>query len=306
VALPNPVLTASGTAGHGAELDAYVDLSTLGAVVSKSVAPAPWSGNPAPRVCGVPSGMVNSVGLQGPGVARWLEDDLPGLVATGARVVASIWGRSVDDYAAAAEALAAAPPAVVAVEVNLSCPNLRGKGMFAQSPTATAAAMAATAAAGRPRWAKLTPAVADLVEVASAAAEAGAEAVVLVNTLPALVLDLDRRQPLLGGGSGGLSGPALHPVAVKAVWDVHAALAAVPIVGVGGVSTAEDAIELVLAGAAAVEIGTATFADPRAVGRVLAELAAWCERHGVERFSDLVGAAHAPDAPEAPEPLTRT
>src|SRR3954451_812083 len=184
--LPNPVLTASGTAGHGAELGDAVDLGALGAVVAKSLAPYPWSGNAAPRLHAVPAGMVNAVGLQGPGVAAWLADDLPGLVATGARVVASIWGRTVDDYAEAALLLAGAPDAVVAVEVNLSCPNLEGKGMFGQSGDATHDAIAAASAAGRPRWAKLTAAVADLPETAAAPADAGAEAVTLVNTLPAM------------------------------------------------------------------------------------------------------------------------
>jgi dihydroorotate dehydrogenase (NAD+) catalytic subunit len=292
VVLPNPVLTASGTAGHGAELAATIDLAALGAVVTKSLAPYPWSGNPAPRLHAVPAGMVNAVGLQGPGVAAWLADDLPELVATGARVVASIWGRTVDDYAEAAVILADAPSAVVAVEVNLSCPNLEGKGMFAQSADATHDAVAAASACRRPRWAKLTAAVADLPQIAAAAAAGGAGAVTLVNTLPAMVIDVARRRPVLGARTGGLSGAAIHPVAVRAVHDVHAALPELHIVGVGGVTDAVTAIELMLAGASAVQVGTATFADRRAATKVLEDLQQWCRRHGIARVAELVGGAH--------------
>lgn len=292
LALPAPVLTASGTAGHGAELAVYGDLGRLGAVVVKSLAAFEWAGNPAPRLHPTTAGMLNSVGLQGPGLSSWLTHDLPGLVAAGARVVASIWGRSVDEYAEAARLLGSAPAEVVAVEVNLSCPNLRGKGMFAQSPEATAEVLAVTAAAGRPRWAKLTAAVVDVREVAAAARRGGADAVVLVNTVPGMAIDVERRRPVLGATSGGLSGPAIHPVAVKAVWDVHAAFPDLPIVGVGGVANGADAVELLLAGASAVEVGTATFADPRAPWRVLEQLARWCDDRGVERIDELVGAAH--------------
>lgn len=293
VALPNPVMTASGTAGHGAELGRYLDLSALGAVVVKSLSAGPWAGNPAPRVVETAAGMLNSVGLQGPGVAAWLEEDLPALAAAGARVVASIWGTTVDGYAEAAALLAGAPPAVVAVEVNLSCPNVEERRrMFAHSPAATAEVMAATAPCGRPRWAKLSPNVTDLVAVAEAAAGAGADAVTLVNTVMGLAVDPETRRPRLGAGGGGLSGPAIHPVAVRAVWDVHAALPSLPVVGVGGVARAEDAVELLLAGASAVQVGTATFADPRAPARVLAGLEDWCRRHGVRRAGELIGAAH--------------
>lgn len=293
VALRAPVLTASGTAGHGDELGRYVDLAWIGAVVVKSLSADPWAGNPAPRVHETPAGMINSVGLQGPGVPTWLADELPPLLATGATVVASIWGRTLDDYRRAAELLADAPAAVAAVEVNLSCPNLDGgRHMFAQDPGTAAAATRAALACGRPVWAKLTPNVADLPTIAAAVHEAGAEAVTLVNTVFGMVLDLERRRPLLGGGGGGLSGPAIHPVAVRAVWDVHAALPALPIVGVGGVATGEDAVELLLAGASAVEVGTATFADPRAVADVQAGVEAWCRRHGVAAVRELIGGAH--------------
>jgi dihydroorotate dehydrogenase (NAD+) catalytic subunit len=294
VELPAPVLTAAGTSGHGAELGAYFDLGSLGAVVVKSLAAEPWPGNPPPRVRAVPGGMLNSVGLQGPGVEAWLAEELPALVAAGARVVASIWGRRVEDYAAAARLLAGAPPAVVAVEVNVSCPNLEDRSrMFAHSPAATAEAVEAAGAAGLPRWAKLSPNVTDVVEVAEAAVRAGAEAVTLVNTLLGMAIDLDRRRPALGGGGGGLSGPALHAVAVRTVYECRAALPDAGIVGVGGVATGADAVELLLAGADAVEVGTATLADPRAPARVLRGLVRWCRRAGVTRVRDLVSAAHA-------------
>jgi dihydroorotate dehydrogenase (NAD+) catalytic subunit len=293
VTLANPVMTASGTAGHGDELAAYVELSALGAVVVKSLSADPWPGNPAPRVHETPAGMLNSVGLQGPGVAAWSSDELPAVVATGATVVASIWGSTVDDYRRAAELLADAPPEVVAVEVNVSCPNHHDRDrMFAHSPDATAAAVRAAEACGRPRWAKLSPNVPDLRPIAAAAVEAGAEAVTLVNTLLGLVIDPETRRPRLGGGGGGLSGPAIHPVAVRAVYDVHAALPELPIVGVGGVARGVDAVELLLAGASAVQVGTATFADPRSVRRVLDELEDWCRAHGVGAVRELIGDAH--------------
>jgi dihydroorotate dehydrogenase (NAD+) catalytic subunit len=299
VELRNPVMTASGTAGHGAELAAHVDLAAIGAVVVKSLSAEPWAGNPAPRVHETPAGMLNSVGLQGPGVAQWLADELPPLLATGATVVASIWGRTVDEYRTAAAALADAPDGVVAVEVNLSCPNLGpGPGasrheMFAQSPEAAAAAIDAASACGRPMWAKLTPAVADLVPIADGVREAGADAVVLVNTVPAMAIDPETRRPRLGGAGGGLSGPAMHPVAVRAVHDVHLARPELPIVGVGGVACAADAVELLLAGASAVQVGTASFADPRAVGRIARDLETWCRTRHVTAIPDLIGAVHA-------------
>ena len=293
VALPNPVMTASGTAGHGTELAPYVELSTLGAVVVKSLSPDPWAGNAAPRVHETPAGMLNSVGLQGPGVEAWLADDLPALQALGARIVVSIWGRSVDEYARAAAMLAAAPAEVIAVEVNLSCPNVESRGsMFAHSAAATTEAMAATAACNRPRWAKLSPNVTDLPSIAAAAREGGAEAVTLVNTLMGLLIDPDTRRPRLGNGGGGLSGPAIHPVAVRAVYETHAAHPDLPIIGVGGVASGADAAELLLAGASAVQVGTATFADPRAPARVLKELTEWMRRQADQRLETIIGGAH--------------
>jgi dihydroorotate dehydrogenase (NAD+) catalytic subunit len=295
VVLPNPVMTASGTAGHGAELAPYLDLGTLGAVVVKSLAAEPWAGNPPVRVTERGVGMLNSVGLQGPGVPAWLEHDLPPLLATGARIVVSIWGRSVAEYERAAALLADVPDGVVAVEVNLSCPNTEaGRDLFAHDAAATAEVMAATAPCRRPRWAKLSPNVTHLVPIAAAARDAGAEAVTLVNTVMGMAIDVERGIYALGSGprGGGLSGPGIHPVAVRAVHDVHAALPDLPIVGVGGVRTGADAAELLLAGASAVQVGTATFADPGASAHVLAELVAWLERTRRPSVSSSVGAAH--------------
>lgn len=292
VRLPAPVMTASGTAGHGAELGAYFDLSRLGAVVVKSLHVDPWEGNPAVRVHEATAGMLNSVGLQGPGVAAWLAEDLPELRETGARVVASIWGRSVGDYEQAAKALREAPAEVVAVEVNLSCPNTEsGRDLFAHSAEATQEVMSVTAACERPRWAKLSPNIADLAPIAAAAQAGGAEAVTLVNTVMAQAIDLDRRRFRLGSGArgGGLSGPAIHPIAVRAVADVHRALPDLPIVGVGGVASGEDAAELLLAGASAVQVGTASFADPRAPVQVLSELDVWLANQGVNNLYEIVG-----------------
>jgi dihydroorotate dehydrogenase (NAD+) catalytic subunit len=292
VHLPNPIMTASGTAGHGAELAAYADLAALGAVVVKSLHAEPWPGNPPLRVHETAAGMINSVGLQGPGVDAWLANDLPALAATGARVVASIWGRTVDEYRRAADRLAAAPDDVVAVEVNLSCPNTEaGRDLFAHSADDTRAAIAATAGCGRPRWAKLSPNVGHLAEIAAAAHAAGAEAVTLVNTALGLAIDPETRRFRLGSGArgGGLSGPAIHPIAVRAVFDVHRALPDLPIVGVGGVASGADAAELLLVGATAVQVGTATFADPRAPHRVLRELQGWAVRQGVPRIDEVIG-----------------
>lgn len=301
VALSSPILTAAGTAGHGAELAAYFDLSNLGAVVVKSLAPYAWDGNPPVRVHQTPSGMINSVGLQGPGVERWLTDELPDLEAAGATVIASIWGGTVDDYRRAAEMLADAPPSVAAVEVNISCPNTEhGNELFAHSCALTEEVIAATAACGRPRWAKLSPNVGPtLPDIAAAARDAGAEAVTISNTYFGLSIDPVTRRPRIGAGldgrgpgrAGGVSGPAIHPLAVKAVADVRAAHPDLPIVAAGGVATVEDVIEFALVGASAVQVGTATFNDPGTCGRLTTDLPRWCAKHRVRRFGELVGAA---------------
>jgi dihydroorotate dehydrogenase (NAD+) catalytic subunit len=294
--LANPVMTASGTAGHGDELQAYFPLGELGAVVVKSLSVDPWPGNPALRVHETPSGMLNSVGLQGPGLTAWVEEHLPRLAATGATVVVSIWGQKVEDYASAA-ALLSEVTGIAAIEVNVSCPNVEDRRrMFAHSPSATAEVMTAVGerCPGLPRWAKLSPNVSDLADIAGVALSAGAEGVTLVNTVLGMAVDTDRRRPVLGSGraGGGLSGPAIHPVAVRAVFDVRAAHPDAAIIGVGGVMGGTDAVELIMAGADAVQVGTATFRDPRAPIKVLAELERWCSRNGVRRVSELKGAAH--------------
>ncbi len=284
----NPVMAASGTAGYGAELSDFFDLSTIGAVVTKSLAAFAWDGNPAPRVHPTPQGMINAVGLQGSGVGYWLDNELPALIDTGATVVASIWGRSIDEYREAAELMSGAPPQVVAVEVNLSCPNLEGRGsIFAHDAAISADVMRATQACGRPRWAKLSPNTDHLVEVAEAVHDAGAEAVTLINTLLGMVIDPTTLRPALGNGGGGLSGRAIHPVAVRAVYDVHRAVPELPVVGVGGVASGWDAAELMIAGAAAIQVGTASFADPRACRRVVDELVAWAENAGIADLGQL-------------------
>ena len=287
VTLPAPVMAASGTAGYGAELAPFMDLSQLGAVVTKSLAPYEWAGNPAPRVHPTAQGMMNAVGLQGPGIEYWLRHVLPDLLATGATVVCSIWGRSVEDYRLAAEQLADAPDGVVAVEVNLSCPNLAGHGIFAHDVELSAAVIAATEACGRPRWAKLSANTDRTIDVARAVHEAGAEAVTCINTLLGFGYDPDTLRPVLGAGGGGLSGRAIHPVAVRTVHDLHTVLPDLPIIGVGGVASGWDAAELLLAGATAVQVGTATFADPAAPSNVQHELLEWMSDRGIARTTDV-------------------
>jgi dihydroorotate dehydrogenase (NAD+) catalytic subunit len=319
LALPNPVMTASGTAGHGAELAAYFDLSVLGAVVVKSLSVEPWGGNPAPRLLPVAGGMLNSVGLQNPGIDAWAREDLPALAKARARVVVSLWGRSADEYGRAGarlgQALAAAPAAhraaVVAVEANISCPNVEDRHrMFSHSPGGTAAALGALTealqATGLPVWAKLSPNVTDLVEIARAALANGVVALTLVNTLMGLAIDPSTGSPRLGGGGGGLSGPALHPVAVRAVYECRRAFPSAGIVGVGGVNSGYDAAELLAAGADAVQVGTATFVDPRAPMRVLEELRRWCSSNGVATISDIAGGRAAGLAPSGRATSGRT
>lgn len=285
VALGSPIMTASGVAGHGAELAAYGPLDRLGAVVVKSLAAFPWPGNAGLRVRSAPGGsMLNRVGLQGPGVAAWRDDGLAALVHAGAPVVASIWGRTADEFAAAARLLAGTT-GVLAVEVNVSCPNLEGE-VIAHSPSATRDAVAAAADCGLPRWAKLSPGPTDVRAVAEAALDAGAQALTLVNTLRGAAVDVEAREVF----SGGLSGPALHPVAVRAVLECRRAFPAAGIVGAGGVATGRDALELLMAGADAVQVGTAVFADPRAPWRVQDELEGWCRATG-SSVREVVGAA---------------
>ena len=291
--LANPIVAASGTFGHGDEVARVCDPSRLGAVTAKSQASFAWEGNPPPRLHPATAGMVNAVGLQGHGVEHWVAHDLPGLRASGARVIASIWGHTVDDYRAAAEMLSSATAALVAVEVNLSCPNTRhGSEIFAHDAAATAAVVRSVAEAdlGLPLFAKLSAGVADLPRISGAALEAGATGLTLVNTVRAFLIDAEARRGVLGSSGGGLSGSAIKPIALRAVHDVTRAHPGTPVIGTGGVSSGLDAVEMLLAGATAVGVGTASFLEPRAPLRILGELGTWCARHGVARVSELTGA----------------
>ena len=299
VELPNPILTASGCAGAGRELAHYIDVARLGAIVTKSVMLAPRAGRPTPRMAETPSGMLNSIGLQGPGIDAFLQRDLPWLLARGARAVVSIAGGTVDEYAELAGRLSDAA-GVTAVEVNISCPNVEDRGqVFACDPAASAAVT--TAVRGRlrydvPVFMKLSPDVTDIVAVARACVEAGADGLSMINTLLGLVIDTDTMRPALAGTTGGLSGPAIRPVAVRCVWQVRAALPDVPIIGMGGVRSGRDALELILAGAAMVSVGTAIFHDPSACARILRELEEELASRGIERLADVIGLAHEPRA----------
>ncbi len=295
IELPSPIMNASGCAGHADELAPFVDLGSLGAFVAKSLCVDAWEGNPGPRVHMTPSGMINAVGLQGPGIEAWLQDDLPLLRKAGVRrVVVSIWGTDVSAYQKAATMLHNVAPEIIAVEVNLSCPNTHaGRGLFAHDPKAAAQVVSTCVAAlDRPVWAKLSPNTDALVDVAAAVQQAGAEAVTLVNTYFGLVIDVDRQTPVLGNGGGGVSGPAIHPMAVRAVYDVRAALADLAIVGVGGVASARDALELLEAGANAIQIGTAAFADPKVLSIVANDLKQWCATRSISSLTQIIGAAH--------------
>jgi dihydroorotate dehydrogenase (NAD+) catalytic subunit len=289
--LLNPVIAASGTFGYGDEVARLCPPARLGAVTVKSLAAFDWPGNPAPRLApGAGGGMLNSVGLQGPGIEAWLEQGLPELRATGARVIASIWGRTVEDFAVAAKMLERATSELVAVEVNVSCPNVEDRArMFAHSTASTGAVMEAVrdARLGLPLLAKLSPNTFELVDIAGAALDAGAHGLTLVNTLLGLGVDAEHRRPRLGAGGGGLSGPPLKPVALRAVHDVARAHPGTPIIGTGGVESGEDAVEMLLAGASAVGVGTVTFREPRAMLRIIDELEAWCLARGVSRVADL-------------------
>ena len=299
VTLPNPVLTASGCAAAGRELDAFCDVSALGAVVTKSVMPHARSGRATPRMAETPSGMLNSVGLQGPGITSFIEHDLAWLAERGARVVVSIAGGSTDEFVACARALHG-HPAVAMIEANISCPNVESRGeVFACDPTASARVVAAVRRAAHPStpvFAKLTPDVTDIATIARACSDAGADGLSLINTTLGMVIDTDRLAPALAGITGGLSGPAIRPIAVRCVWQVHQAVPWLPILGMGGIRTGLDALQFVLAGAAAVSIGTAVFADPTTPLRVLAELEQALDERGFASLADAVGFAHlSPD-----------
>lgn len=288
--LRNPVMTASGTFAAGREYADFVDLSRLGAVVTKGVSLEPWEGNPSPRIAETASGMLNSIGLQNPGVEAFCAHDLAWLGSQDVRVVVNVSGHSAGEYAAVAERLDA-EDAVDAIEVNISCPNVDAGGM--QFGTACAPAAEVTAAVRRATRktliVKLSPNVTDVVEIARAVEAAGAEAVSLVNTLLGMAVDVSTFRPRLARVVGGLSGPAIKPVALRMVWQTASAVS-VPVIGMGGIATAEDAAEFLLAGATAVAVGTANFVDPTASARVVDGLRELCRSRGIERVTDLVGA----------------
>jgi dihydroorotate dehydrogenase (NAD+) catalytic subunit len=295
--LPNPVLTASGCAAAGRELNQFFDVAKLGGVVTKSIMLRPRSGRPTPRMAETPSGMLNSIGLQGPGIDAFLETDLPWLVERGARAVVSIAGGTVEEFGKLATRLRDAGGASM-IEVNISCPNVEDRGqVFACDPRAAANVVQAVRRATRaevPVFAKLSPDVTDIVAVARSCVEAGADGLSMTNTLLGIVIDTDTLRPVLAGVTGGLSGPAIRPVALRCVWQVHQAMPDVPILGMGGIRTGLDALQFVLAGASAVSVGTETFHDPDAPIRVLNELTKALADRGFERFSDAVGLAHQP------------
>ena len=289
--LTNPIVTASGCFASGREMDRFVDVGSIGAVVVKSVTRAPRQGLPTPRMVETPSGMLNAIGLQNPGVDRWLEDDLPWLVEHGATTVASIAGDTVDDFVHVARRLRGAV-GVDAIEVNLSCPNVEHRGLvFALDPAASAELIRAVArVADVPVLAKLSADASDVVAVASAVVDAGADALTLINTILGMAIDPVTGRAELANTYGGLSGPAIRPVAVRVVHQVHSAMPDVPIVGCGGVRTVEDVVQFLRAGASAVAVGTGGFVDPFATETLREGLAAWLAEHGHENVRDLIGA----------------
>ena len=304
--LPAPILTASGCAAAGRELDQFFDITELGAIVTKSIMREARSGRPTPRMAETPSGMLNSIGLQGPGVESFIANDLAWLNARGARTVVSIAGGSVEEYTFLASRLRH-EPGVLALEVNISCPNVQNRGLvFACDPGSAAGVVHAVRRhtnSSVPVLAKLSPDVTDIVSIAASVMDAGADGVSMINTTLGVAIDTVSMRPVLGGITGGLSGPAIRPMAVRCIWQVHAAMPDVPILGMGGVRTAEDALELILAGARAVSVGTSTFNDPAAPIRVQRDLAALLSARGFARLTDAVGYAHRPAEP-APTPTS--
>ncbi len=293
--LPNPVMTASGCAAAGRELGQFIDVTALGAVVTKSIFLSARAGRPTPRMAETPSGMLNSIGLQGPGIESFVEKDLAWLVDQGARPIVSIAGDSTGEYIELARRLRATG-VVAALEVNISCPNVENRGLvFACDPDSAARVIAGVrreTVPGVPVLAKLTADVTDIVAVARACVDAGADGLSLINTLLGLTIDATTLRPALAGVTGGLSGPAMRPVALRCVYQVHAAMPEVPIVGIGGVRTGADALEFVAAGASAVQVGTAVFGDPHAPVRILRELTAELSARSISKLTDMIGIAH--------------
>ncbi len=297
--LPDPVLTASGCAAAGRELAPFLDLTAIGAVVTKSIMLEPRSGRPTPRMAETPSGMLNSIGLQGPGIEAFIANDLRWLRERGIRIVVSIAGGSVTEYQKLAQRLRH-EPGIAAIEVNISCPNVESRGqVFACDPFSAASVVRVVrrhTPPDVPVLAKLSPDVTDIVAIAKSVLEAGADGLSLINTLLGMVIDPGTMRPMLGGMTGGLSGPAIRPVAVRAIWQVHAAYPKVPILGMGGIRTGQDAFEFLLAGASAVSVGTAVFNDPSAPARISAELGEILAARGLTRVRDAVGLGHTMQA----------
>jgi dihydroorotate dehydrogenase (NAD+) catalytic subunit len=302
IAMANPITTASGCFASGVEIERFYDITDLGALVVKSITPEPRQGLPTPRMAETPSGMLNAIGLQNPGIDAWLERDLPWLQARGAKVIASIAGKTVDDFREVARKLKRHGPGtvgaggggVVGLEVNLSCPNVEHRGLvFACSPVDSAEVISAVAReADVPVFAKLTSDVTDIVEIAGAVLDAGADGLTLINTLLGMAIDPETGKPELSNTYGGLSGPAIRPVAVRNVHQVHQAFPDVPIIGCGGVRDVTDVIEFVRAGATAVAVGTATFIDPFAAKLLVDDLRAWLAQRGIRSVTELRGAVH--------------
>ena len=293
--LPNPIVTASGCAGSGKELSQFFALTELGAIVTKSIMLKPRSGRATPRMAETPSGMLNSIGLQGPGIDSFLENDIPWLQSQSARIIVSIAGESVEDYASLARRVRNIPN-VVGIEVNISCPNVENRGMVfsCQPDTARAAIENVRRNIGGevPIFAKLSPDVTDIVAIAREVVNAGADGLALINTVLGMVIDVNTMRPKLAQKTGGLSGPAIRPIAVRAIYQVRAALPKIPIIGMGGVASGKDALELVLAGASAISVGTATFGNPTAVMKIKQELESLLTERGFDNFVDAVGFAH--------------
>jgi dihydroorotate dehydrogenase (NAD+) catalytic subunit len=291
VTLKNPVMTASGTFGSGAEFSEFVDLNKLGAVVTKGVANVPWAGNPTPRVAEVYGGMLNAVGLQNPGIELFCKRDIPFLKAYDTRIIVNVCGHSTQDYCEVVERLADEP--VDLLEINISCPNVKEGGIaFGQSAAAVEAITKEVKKVARqPIVMKLSPNVTDITEMARAAEAGGADALSLINTITGMKIDIHRRRFVLANKIGGMSGPAIHPVAVRMVYQTAQAVS-IPIIGMGGIASADDAIEMILAGATAVSIGTANFADPKVSEKVVCGIENYMKTYGVEDIRELIGAVH--------------
>lgn len=287
----NPVTVASGTFGSGAEYSEFTDLNKLGAVTTKGVANVPWAGNPTPRVAEVYGGMLNAVGLQNPGIDLFCQRDIPFLKKYDTRIVVNVCGHSTEEYVAVVERLADEP--VDMLEINISCPNVKEGGIaFGQDPRAVEAITKEMKKhAKQPVIMKLSPNVTDITEMAKAAEAGGADALSLINTITGMKIDINRQKFVLANKTGGMSGPAIHPVAVRMVYQTYHAVN-IPIIGMGGIMNANDAIEMILAGATAVSVGTANFTDPRAAEKVVAGIEEYMKRYNVADIKDLVGAVH--------------